>query len=130
MSIGLLSSPLVDDRLYLQISSLSSSDILSQCDVPGWSACIFSATPSDSRLWREGSPIVTNSSNISPPTFSHPSFSNCHHSILNLGSVRKSQIASKCLSGSDFFGQNKESLTKKVDLSTAENDLFVCGDCG
>ena len=44
--------------------------------------------------------------------------------MLNLGSVRKSQIASKCLSRSDFFGQDKESL-EKVDRSTAENDLFV-----
>ena len=78
----------------------------------------------------EGSPIVTNNTNISPDFFPGRFFllPPKHAQFGHAGG--KSQIASKCLWGSDFFGQDKERPEEKVDLFTAENDLFVCGDAG
>ena len=61
-----------------------SLDMLSVCDVAGWSpAYIFFATPSDSRLWR-GLPLWPTTPTYHP-TFSQVAFSYCHQSTLNLG---------------------------------------------
>ena len=88
-----------------------SPDMLSLCDVPGWSSDIFSATPLDSPLWR-ALLLWPTAATYHPRFFPSSLFSNCHHNMLNLGSVRKSQIASKCLSRSDFFGQDKKAWKK------------------
>ena len=76
----------------------------------------------------EGSPIVTNSSNISPRLFPAPLFPIATIASSIWAASEKAKLPVN-VSRSDFFGQDKESL-KKVDLSTAEFDLFVCGECG
>ena len=128
MPIWSLSLPLVPESSDISIISMS-LDMLSVCDVAGWSpAYIFFATPSDSRLWR-GLPLWPTTPTYHP-TFSQVAFSHCHQSTLNLG-----MLAEKAKLPVNVFG-GRISLVKikkaeeKVDLFTAENDLFVCGDAG
>ena len=104
-----------------------SPDILSLCDVPGWSPSIFFATPSDSRLWRVLL-LWPTAATYHPPLFPSPLFPIATIASSIWAASEKAKLPVN-VSRSDFFGQDKESF-KKEDLSTAENDLFVCADCG
>ena len=119
--------------LYLQISTLSSCPLICcRCAIsqPGWSpACIFlCATPSDSsRLWR-ALPLWPTAATYHPRLFPRSLFPIATITCSIWALSEKAKLPVK-VSRSDFFGRDKESL-EKVDRSTAENDLFVCGDAG
>ena len=123
MPIWSLSLPLVPESSDISIISMS-LDMLSVCDVAGWSpAYIFFATPSDSRLWR-GLPLWPTTPTYHP-TFSQVAFSYCHQSTLNLGMLaEKAKLPVNVFGGRISLVKIKKGRGKSRSLHSRE--WLVC----
>ena len=125
-----LSLTLVDDRLYLPISTLSSCRLICcRCAMSRGGPPISS--PPHPQIAGYGGLSYCNQQqqHITPPphpSFSQTTFSDCHHNMLNLGSARKKNKLPVNVSGSHFFGQDKEKVGKRGSLYSREWLVYVC----